>query len=148
MPDLPLHVGDTRPIPDPTLLTTQQLLRENQALRELVESRIDALARLTQEQFTGVASTFNQRELRFRQMADDNKAAIAAAFEAWGSLIAKSDAYVAKQIDQQAVLISKSTDVIESKIDDMKQRLTAIESTGEGRNVETAKRQASSNYAV
>ena len=42
MPDAP----DWRPVPDPTLLTTQQLLRELAALRELLETRINALDRL------------------------------------------------------------------------------------------------------
>ena len=37
---------DWRPIPDPTLLTTQQLLRELGALRELLETRINGLDRL------------------------------------------------------------------------------------------------------
>src|SRR6185437_2266058 len=37
---------DWRPVPDPTLLTTQQLLRELAALRELLETRINALDRL------------------------------------------------------------------------------------------------------
>jgi hypothetical protein len=36
---------DWRPVPDPTLLTTQQLLREMGALRELLESRLDAMDR-------------------------------------------------------------------------------------------------------
>ena len=42
VPDTP----DWRPVPDPTLLTTQQLLRELAALRELLETRINALDRL------------------------------------------------------------------------------------------------------
>ena len=42
VPDAP----DWRPIPDPTLLTTQQLLRELAALRELLETRIDSLDRV------------------------------------------------------------------------------------------------------
>jgi len=42
VPDAP----DWRPVPDPTLLTTQQLLRELAALRELLETRIDGLDRL------------------------------------------------------------------------------------------------------
>jgi len=37
--------GDTRPIPDPTVLTTQQLYREVAALREVVSTRLDAMDR-------------------------------------------------------------------------------------------------------
>ena len=42
VPDTP----DWRPVPDPTLLTTQQLLRELASLRELLEVRIDGLDRI------------------------------------------------------------------------------------------------------
>lgn len=35
--------GDIRPRPDPTLLTTQQLIREIGALRETLETRMDAI---------------------------------------------------------------------------------------------------------
>jgi hypothetical protein len=35
------HSGDLRPIPDPTVLTTQQLLREIQSVREIFETRLD-----------------------------------------------------------------------------------------------------------
>ncbi len=38
---------DSRPIPDPTVLTTQQLLREMAALREIIFTRLDAMDRAT-----------------------------------------------------------------------------------------------------
>ena len=37
--------GDTRPIPDPTVLTTQQLYREVASLREVISTRLDAMDR-------------------------------------------------------------------------------------------------------
>jgi hypothetical protein len=37
------RAGDWRPVPDPTLLTTEQLLREIAALRELIFTRIDGM---------------------------------------------------------------------------------------------------------
>lgn len=33
--------GDVRPIPDPTVLTTRQVIRETDALREIIETRLD-----------------------------------------------------------------------------------------------------------
>jgi hypothetical protein len=36
---------DVRPVPDPTVLTTQQLLRELNSLREILESRLDGMDR-------------------------------------------------------------------------------------------------------
>ena len=35
--------GDWRPIPDPTVLTTEQLRRELAGLREIIEARLDAM---------------------------------------------------------------------------------------------------------
>lgn len=40
--------GDSRPIPDPTQLTTQQLVREISALKELIFTRLDAIDRATE----------------------------------------------------------------------------------------------------
>lgn len=37
------RAGDWRPVPDPTVLTTAQLLREQAALRELIETRLDGM---------------------------------------------------------------------------------------------------------
>ena len=37
------RAGDWRPVPDPTVLTTAQLLREQTALRELIETRLDGM---------------------------------------------------------------------------------------------------------
>ncbi len=34
---------DSRPVPDPTLLTTQQLLREITALREIIDGRVNGV---------------------------------------------------------------------------------------------------------
>jgi hypothetical protein len=45
--ELPSYT-DTRPIPDPTVLTTQQLLRELAALREIIFTRLDAMDRATE----------------------------------------------------------------------------------------------------
>jgi hypothetical protein len=39
--------GDSRPTPDPTTLTTEQLRRELSALRELLEARLDAMEQAT-----------------------------------------------------------------------------------------------------
>jgi hypothetical protein len=38
----PSGFTESRPVPDPTLLTTQQLFREIYALREIIEARLDA----------------------------------------------------------------------------------------------------------
>jgi hypothetical protein len=48
MPSAMHRDGDSRPIPDPTQLTTQQLVREISALKELIFTRLDAIDRATE----------------------------------------------------------------------------------------------------
>jgi hypothetical protein len=50
------------PIPDPTLLTTEQLRRELSGLRELMETRLDAMDEATRILKQFIDSTVNQRK--------------------------------------------------------------------------------------
>src|SRR5678816_2500369 len=99
--------GDSRPVPDPTLLTTQQLIREMSNLKEVIFTRLDAMDRamivftdqitrvpsdvdkqvgqlkeLHQEKFAGVEKQFAERDIRTRQDAQAGKDNIAAALQA------------------------------------------------------------------
>lgn len=51
-----------RPVPDPTLLTTQQLHRELAAQREVLESRISALKELVLEKFASTTKQIDANE--------------------------------------------------------------------------------------
>ena len=188
---------DSRPNPDPTVLTTEQLermkeviLRDIVASREIVESklvgvkdvfdtRLEAmdkaialfhahtdkfpekiqvgvghLQRLHQQKFDSIATQFQERDTRTEQTWRDNKfavdAALQAAKEAVGAAlqaakeavgeqnksnalgIAKSEATFTKQIDQIGVLVSSMGKGFDDKIDDIKGRLQAMESTRKG----------------
>lgn len=130
---------DTRPIPDPTALTTDQLRREIGALRELVEARSDGDRKLNDERFLGIETQFVERDKRTEQTTHDNKVAVDAAFaaakEAVGeqnksnaASITKSEAAFTKQIDQTGVLLNAVAKATDEKIDDLKTRLTTVES--------------------
>ncbi len=82
----PREDGDRKPIPDPTELTTAQLLRELLTLRELLHGEIESLKELMQQGFTG-------RDLALT-------AALNAAKEA-ATLLAIA---TTKQIDQQGTV--------------------------------------------
>ena len=159
---------DWRPIPDPTLLTTQQLMSAISALKELLFTRLDAmdkavvllsdtvnrvptdttkqvshLKELHEEKFAGIQRQFEERDVRAEQESRNNKvsldAALQAAKEAVGKQnesfalsIAKSEASTMKQMEQQGQLIASSNNGLESKISDLKDRVTAIESKGVG----------------
>jgi len=127
------------PVPDPTSLTTDQLRREITSVRELIESRTDGDRKLNNERFRGIETQFLERDKRTEQTTHDNKVAVDAAFaaakEAVGeqnksnaASITKSEATFTKQIDQTGTLLSAVAKATDEKIDDLKTRLTSLES--------------------
>ena len=177
---------ESRPNPDPTVLTTQQLermkdvmLREIMTSQQLVESKlvgvehmfetrmdgvdkdivqiqqrserfqanlqieVEHLKKLHQEKFDCIAIQFKERDTRTEQTSRDSKVALDAAFkaakEAVGEqnksnalAVAKSEATFTKQIDQIGVLVTSMGKGFDDKIDDIKGRLQAMESTKKG----------------
>lgn len=177
---------ESRPNPDPTVLTTQQLermkdvvLREIMTSQQLVESKlvgvehmletrmdgvdkaiiqmqqradrlqanlqieVEHLKRLHQEKFDCIAIQFKERDTRTEQTSRDSKVALDAAFQAAKEAVgqqnkrdalavAKSEATFTKQIDQIGVLVASMGKGLDGKIDDIKGRLQAIESTKKG----------------
>jgi hypothetical protein len=160
--------SDLKPVPDPTVLTTQQLLRELGSVREIIETRLDAMDKaisliqahsdkvpslldlaiehlrtLHEEKFRSVQIQFQERDTRTEQTSRDSKvavdAALQAAKEAVGEqnkssslAISKSEMATTKQIDQLVVLIQANAKASDEKIDDIKQRVTIIESHSKG----------------
>lgn len=104
------------PVPDPTVLTTAQLLRENDALRELLGTRIDALRDLHQEKFSGIQQQFI-----------DSQKAIDAALQAAKQAVEKSELSATKQID-----------AINDKVQDLKDRIGNTEGRSKGIGVSGA----------
>jgi hypothetical protein len=154
---------DSRPIPDPTILTTQQLNREVASMKELFDTRLGAMDKAVgllqaqanrsptigevyaqhEERFKAIAQQFSERDTRTEQTSRDSKVAVDAALQAQkesvnaqnisnAQAIAKSEAAFTKQIDQIGNLIQTMAKGIDDKIDDMKERITTIESRGQG----------------
>jgi hypothetical protein len=98
---------DSRPVPDPTFLTTQQLIREIKTAREIIETRLDGmdkaiellqaatdrypalvtqtvgrLQELHEEKFRSIAVQFAERDTRTEQTSRDSKVAVDAALSA------------------------------------------------------------------
>jgi hypothetical protein len=131
--------GGLVPVPDPTLLTTQALLREVASLKELMEVRISANAALydqkiaeegaiSREKFAAVAAQFSERDTRTDQRAGDTKLAVDAAFAAAKEATAKIEAGFTKQIDGMNQIIDTKTRNIEGNLSDLKERMISIES--------------------
>jgi hypothetical protein len=122
--------GDRRPIPDPTTLTTQQLLREILAVRELFETRLDgmdkavALLQATlnkspsiaemyakhEQMFDNIQTQFQERDTRTDQTAKDNKVAVDAALQA-------AKEAVGEQNKSSQLAIAKSESATTKQID-------------------------------
>lgn len=96
-------------------------------LKDLMAGKIDELAAVTTERFTGVGSQFAERDTRTDQRAGDTKLAVDAAFAAAKEATSKIEAGFTKSIDGQQELLNATTQATNDKISDLKDRLTAIE---------------------
>lgn len=123
---------DSRPNPDPTALTTEQLYRALSAEREVIESRMAGLLSLHDEKFQSIQKQFMERDTRTDQTTRDGKDAIAAALQAAAMAVAKSETATTKQIDQQGELVREVSKGLNDKIDDAKARIGMLEGKREG----------------
>jgi ribosomal protein S11 len=150
---------DWRPIPDPTVLTTEAIRRDIDHLRELfdaryvgleadfesftahhdrehreiVEKAIQHLKELTDEKFRGIAVQFAERDVRTEQAFTASTEAITAAMAAQEKAIGKSEVAVAKQIEELRTTFVTALDGTNAKVDDVKDRVVRAEGslTGE-----------------
>ena len=125
------------PIPDPTVLTTQQLQREIMALREILEARLagnDKIATLLQvqldqkaasvntevnhlrreheEKFRSIATQFLERDIRTEQTARDSKVAVDAALQAQKEAAGAQNESNAASISKSEAAFTKQIDQI------------------------------------
>lgn len=109
----------------------------------IVMAAVNALQNLHDEKFVSIQTQFRERDTRAEQTAKDNKTSIDAALQAAKEAVSeqnksntlaidKSEAAFTKQIDQIGTLIATTKEAIDGQINDMKTRLTTIESHGSG----------------
>jgi hypothetical protein len=126
------------PIPDPTILTTQQLLREMVTLRELLEARQGGLERVIEEQrrdiekfpslveaqvrqlqslheekFNSVKIQFAERDTRTEQTSRDSKVAVDAALQAAKEAVGEQNKSSAMAIAKSEASTTKQIDQIQ-----------------------------------
>lgn len=143
------------PVPDPTDLTTKQLLLSIAALKELLETRLDGmdtatdlnrqatdkipgmikssvetLKELHSEKFSSIATQFKERDIRAEREARDNKVAVDAAFAAQKEAAAKQDEANAKAIEKSeratAETIKTNQELSLSKIDSLTNQMNDL----------------------
>lgn len=148
----PSEIGELLPRPDPTARTVEQLLREIASLKELFGTRLDAMDKAIvllqdaanrsptvnevflqhQEMFNSVRQRFEERDIRFAQAAHDSRAAVDSTITAAKSIAEQQNNNFTKQIDQQGTLIHNIAQSLDSKITDVKDRVTLIEGRTNG----------------
>jgi VIT1/CCC1 family predicted Fe2+/Mn2+ transporter len=132
-----------KPTPDPTILTTEQLLREVDRVKELTDSKIDGTIAVFAEKFISVGKQFDLVEQQRVEQKSDTKAAVDAALTAQKEAvkeqtiaseraIAKSEASTAKQIEQLGATFSTAISGVTDVLQDLKDRITRIESVKQG----------------
>jgi len=127
-----INQPDWVPRPDPTRLTTDQLIREIVALRALMEAKYDGKIEV------------------MKTRMDGNDTALAAALQAAKELVNVNNQFATKAIDSQAAAFKGTLDGTQSVIADVKDRLTRIEgrTSGAGSTVATTVAIAAAGAAV
>ena len=149
--------GDLKPVPDPTVLTTAQLLREMGALRELVFTRFDAMDKATallsetvnrtptviqteishlreldEVKFASIGQQFRERDIRTEQAAKAGKEALDAALLAAKELVTQQNEANRGEAGKTEQNFTKQIDAQAARIDELKERIDRGEGSMSG----------------
>lgn len=136
-----------------TKLTIQQVIREIEISRSSVENQFVALEKLQEEKFKNIVEIINRlqalHEEKFNSLTiqlnekDEALKAEKQSIEVQNQMNAatftKSEGNFTKQIDQIASLIQVAMNATNSKIDNIVQRITQIESQSQGKQFTSEK---------
>lgn len=157
----PAQPGEWKPIPDPSALTTDAVGKLDIQLRQVIVSEIVHLSALFESQLhdldSRVADRFGALEKRTaEQKADTTKAltdALAAQKEAVANQTASSEKSITKsetatteRIKGVEALLQTSSKASDDKINDLKDRIVAVESIRAGGSMERAEHRAGGSY--
>jgi len=159
----------SRPIPDPTLLTTQQLLAAVAGLREILETKISGEVRIIEARLNGMdeairllqdikdkmPSEIKEKIGNLERLHNERFSSVTAQFEAIGKLSEQTKADTKTAVDaalsaqkeaagKSEVSTTKQIDEQGRRVDDLKARVDRIEATAIGAGGATISRQASS----
>jgi len=140
-------IGSVREIIEARLTGIENVLailqKGMETLPESCLAEVQALEALHEEKFNGIKTQIIERDIQAEKASRDVKSAVDAAFAAAKEAVSeqnksnalsitKSEAAFTKQLDGVNALIITSTATVEGKINDIKERLTMIESHKKG----------------
>lgn len=136
-------------MPDPTVLTTEQLLREVDRARQLVDSEMRGMRAVVEEKFTSIDDKFRSVEAMRVEQKRDTQDAVDAAFSAAKEAvreqttasdraIAKSENSMFEQLRQLKSTFDTAFDGVRRDIDDLKERIGGAEQQKVGSQEATA----------
>jgi hypothetical protein len=123
---------DSRPVPDPTILTTEALIREISHLRELLETQIEGLGDACEAKFEYIEQRFRDRDLLVDAAFIASKEAVAASLAAAKEAVAKSEDTFNKQIAEIRRTADATRQGAEKDVAGVKERVTIIEALDRG----------------
>jgi len=129
----------SRPVPDPTVLTTSQLLREIQgverslsALKELTESDLEGLEAVVAEKFNSVDTQFSLIERQRVEQKTDTGNALAAALAAAKEAVTKNEEATKEQLAQLKNTFDTAIAGVQALLNDLRDRVGRIENVKQG----------------
>lgn len=132
-PPNPADTSDPkRSVPDPTLLTIDALRREIAMLENLTSVRLDAAEALIQERVLRIDALMERSEEMRQEQKSDTRAAVEAALESQKEATAKMEVAVSEQIASLRSNFETAIQGVLSNVADLKDRMTALESSRQG----------------
>jgi cobalamin biosynthesis Mg chelatase CobN len=151
-PTVNLPRVELRPVPDPTVLTTEQLLREITGVITLLKTEIKGNQDSVEIRFKQIEHEFEVIEKHRIEQKVDTKTAVDAALQAAEKAVKeqtaaseksviKSETSAAEQSKQQYATFSASLKAVSDTLSDVKERVSRIEATKLGQTEHKAEAQ-------
>jgi hypothetical protein len=132
MSDKTMPQYETKPTPDPTILTTEQLLREVASAREITNAKLEGLEKAYLVRFDGIEREFHLINERRIEQKIDTKSAVDAAFNAAKEAVTKSEINSTEAIRQQNATFSAELKGVIDTLNDVKDRVNRMEAVTQG----------------
>lgn len=137
--------------PDQSILTPSQLFREINAVKELSETLLKGEIARVEEKFAAIQTQFTERDtrsdqiaaqvaIRTDQAASQVKLAVDAALQAQKEAAGEQAKSFTLATNKSETSMNKQIEGLDSKINDVKERLTKVEGMGVGQQTEHTNR--------